>query len=550
MSIGQGTSFPSCPILHASRYTVIQYSSTTAETSLSLLLVSFVNDRVFAVDLWFYSGGLAGAREALICGVSSLCMSLNWKKDVSCESDMKDSVGVSLPLIYAAVKSIQEEVFPKSCLLDIEIPSSPLTNKGFKVTRQSLSRSSLSRKAVSTNKRPSAPHFMSNQQCLGIQLAQLSQDASAAFLQLICILELFFSGARDWVKLQQSLSTSLARVQSKSSYCIPFGAAVSAIVPHKEHAILFVVKMTKYATWSYKTEKGIFEAIMQGKLDLQSSPWPSISDSAKDVIKKMLTRDAKKRITAAEVLEHPWMTKDEEAFDKPIDKKSGIKQFNAEKGRGLRRPPTWIMLSGAPKQADGKACGYCVMRYVKEICEDSTLAFRTKGGVFTFLYAKTNSFLPPSVKVSYTPIGVRTPNLCTQMESENTEEVNGKGKSKQDYNAWTVEDSRMLLQLMVDAASRGWRDANGILTFRHSSRFGWNPTIKKFTAPKGVWKDYFKDLQIVIGNATAIGRNSLGLGDDTDARTFRVENRHVGIEDFVFDDESQAFIPNHNEPPH
>ncbi|CAL2272561.1 unnamed protein product [Prunus armeniaca] len=52
------------------------------------------------------------------------------KKDVICESDMKDAIGVSLPLIYAAVNSIQREVFPKSCLLDIEIPSSPLTNKG------------------------------------------------------------------------------------------------------------------------------------------------------------------------------------------------------------------------------------------------------------------------------------------------------------------------------------------------------------------------------------------------------------------------------------
>ncbi|CAB4283012.1 unnamed protein product [Prunus armeniaca] len=33
---------------------------------------------------------------------------------------------------------------------------------------------------------------------------------------------------------------------------------------------------------------------------------------------------------------------------------------------------------GAPKQANGKTCGYCVMWYMKEICEDSTLAFRTK----------------------------------------------------------------------------------------------------------------------------------------------------------------------------
>ncbi|CAL8168687.1 unnamed protein product [Prunus armeniaca] len=132
---------------------------------------------------------------------------------------------------------------------------------------------------------------------------------------------------------------------------------------------------------------------------------------------------------------------------------------------------------------------------------------------------------------------------------------------------------------MVDASSRGWHNANGMLSkatvetkilpklLHHSSGFGWDPTTKKFTAPEEVWKDYFKshpkdtriqtktcegyeDLQIVIRNAIVIGRNSLGLGDDTDARTFRVEDRHVGIEDFVFYDESQAFMPNHNEPPH
>jgi len=41
---------------------------------------------------------------------------------------------------------------------------------------------------------------------------------------------------------------------------------------------------------------------LEGKLDLQSAPWPSISAAAKDLIRKMLTRDPKKRITAAEAL--------------------------------------------------------------------------------------------------------------------------------------------------------------------------------------------------------------------------------------------------------
>jgi len=51
-----------------------------------------------------------------------------------------------------------------------------------------------------------------------------------------------------------------------------------------------------------ETEKGIFDAILQGDIDFESSPWPSISDGAKDLIRKMLTQDPRKRITAAQVL--------------------------------------------------------------------------------------------------------------------------------------------------------------------------------------------------------------------------------------------------------
>lgn len=50
------------------------------------------------------------------------------------------------------------------------------------------------------------------------------------------------------------------------------------------------------------TEKGIFHAILHGKLDLESDPWPSISPAAKDLVEKMLTRDPKQRITATRAL--------------------------------------------------------------------------------------------------------------------------------------------------------------------------------------------------------------------------------------------------------
>ena len=110
-----------------------------------------------------------------------------------------------------------------------------------------------------------------------------------------------------------------------------------------------------------ETEKGIFEAILQGNIDYESAPWPSISAGAKDLIKKMLTKDPKKRITAAQALgkytraqkknsslmytnwlyieihimmyetEHAWLKEDGEASDKPMDSAVLIrmKQFRA-----------------------------------------------------------------------------------------------------------------------------------------------------------------------------------------------------------------------------
>jgi calcium-dependent protein kinase len=51
-----------------------------------------------------------------------------------------------------------------------------------------------------------------------------------------------------------------------------------------------------------ESEQGIFEQVLRGDLDFSSEPWPSISESAKDLVRKMLIRDPKKRLTAHEAL--------------------------------------------------------------------------------------------------------------------------------------------------------------------------------------------------------------------------------------------------------
>ncbi|XP_059668615.1 calcium-dependent protein kinase 20 [Cornus florida] len=80
-----------------------------------------------------------------------------------------------------------------------------------------------------------------------------------------------------------------------------------------------------------ETEQGIFEQVLKGDLDFISEPWPSISDSAKDLVRKMLVRDPKKRLTAHEVLCHPWVQVGGVAPDKPLDSAvlTRLKQFSA-----------------------------------------------------------------------------------------------------------------------------------------------------------------------------------------------------------------------------
>ncbi|KAF8398011.1 hypothetical protein HHK36_016937 [Tetracentron sinense] len=80
-----------------------------------------------------------------------------------------------------------------------------------------------------------------------------------------------------------------------------------------------------------ETEQGIFEQVLKGELDFMSDPWPNISDSAKDLVRKMLVRDPKKRPTAHEVLCHPWVQVDSVAPDKPLDSAvlTRLKQFSA-----------------------------------------------------------------------------------------------------------------------------------------------------------------------------------------------------------------------------
>ncbi|KAH7291157.1 hypothetical protein KP509_29G002800 [Ceratopteris richardii] len=56
-----------------------------------------------------------------------------------------------------------------------------------------------------------------------------------------------------------------------------------------------------------RTESGIFKAVLKSDPTFDETPWPSISDGAKDFVRKLLIKDRHRRMTAVQALTHPWL---------------------------------------------------------------------------------------------------------------------------------------------------------------------------------------------------------------------------------------------------
>ncbi|KAG6503047.1 hypothetical protein ZIOFF_035336 [Zingiber officinale] len=60
----------------------------------------------------------------------------------------------------------------------------------------------------------------------------------------------------------------------------------------------YIFYLTSYDFLITKTEQGVAQAILRGVIDFKREPWPSISDSAKNLVRLMLEPDPKLRLTA------------------------------------------------------------------------------------------------------------------------------------------------------------------------------------------------------------------------------------------------------------
>ncbi|KAL9333468.1 hypothetical protein Peur_073607 [Populus x canadensis] len=67
-----------------------------------------------------------------------------------------------------------------------------------------------------------------------------------------------------------------------------------------------------------RTESGLFLEILKADPSFDEAPWLALSLEAKDFVKRLLNKDPRKRITAAQALSHPWI-RDFDGVKVPLD---------------------------------------------------------------------------------------------------------------------------------------------------------------------------------------------------------------------------------------
>jgi len=95
--------------------------------------------------------------------------------------------------------------------------------------------------------------------------------------------------------------------------------------------VITFILLCGYPPFYSDDDDEVFDQILAGDYEFLSPHWDHISDSAKDLITKLLKTNPKKRLTAEAALQHVWV-KGDSSLEKPLmETISELKKFNARR---------------------------------------------------------------------------------------------------------------------------------------------------------------------------------------------------------------------------
>ncbi|CAM9494363.1 unnamed protein product [Pylaiella littoralis] len=80
--------------------------------------------------------------------------------------------------------------------------------------------------------------------------------------------------------------------------------------------VITYILLGGYPPFHDDNQAKLYQKIKKGKVSFHPQYWSTVSDEAKDLIKKMLTVDKEKRISAEQALQHPWVVGDAAELEK------------------------------------------------------------------------------------------------------------------------------------------------------------------------------------------------------------------------------------------
>eukprot|EP01017_Pseudomicrothorax_dubius_P041625 TRINITY_DN6676_c0_g1_i12.p1 TRINITY_DN6676_c0_g1~~TRINITY_DN6676_c0_g1_i12.p1 ORF type:complete len:170 (+),score=43.44 TRINITY_DN6676_c0_g1_i12:645-1154(+) len=110
-----------------------------------------------------------------------------------------------------------------------------------------------------------------------------------------------------------------------------FGRGYDIAVDYWSVGVILYVLLCGFPPFYEEDTDKLYEQIKAGRYDFPSPYFDDVSDLAKDLIRKLLVVDPRRRFKAEEILSHPWIIGDVTPRKNLPQVLPGIKSYNAKK---------------------------------------------------------------------------------------------------------------------------------------------------------------------------------------------------------------------------